>query len=79
MDLRQTLKTLYAERQQLQRTIAALEQLDGSAGTRRGASDNPKKRGRKFMGSAERKQVGERMKRYWAEWRRRQQPKDAAS
>jgi hypothetical protein len=63
MDLLGLIKELQARKQQLDRTIAALETLE---------SQTPaKRRGRKFMGEAERQAVAERMRRYWANRRNR--------
>lgn len=65
MDLQQTLQTLYTERATLIHVLAELEDLrqhrDGA-----GEVHSPKRRGRKFMSPEERKEVSERMKRYWA-------------
>ena len=59
MDIHAMIRELYAEKQKLDRTIAALEAME---------SDAPpvKRRGRKFMGEEERQRVSERMRRYWA-------------
>jgi hypothetical protein len=70
MDLDKVIRKLYEERAKLDEIITSLEQL------RRTASVIPKevikkRRGRKFMNEADRKEVSERMKRYW-ESRRKQ-------
>jgi|SRR5580658_755623 hypothetical protein len=63
MDLSKTIAELYEERTRLDRVIASLEQL----------GDDPlplyiaaSRRGRKFMSPEERREVSERMRRYWA-------------
>jgi hypothetical protein len=65
MNLRAILEELYLERERMGRTIAALEEL---------ASPEPPpvhgRRGRKSMGAAERVEVSERMKKYWANRRK---------
>ena len=63
MDLRKTIAELYQEKARLDKVIASLEQLSEEpsaivSGTHR--------RGRRFMSPQERKQVSERMRRYWA-------------
>ena len=63
MDLSKTIAELYDEKAKLDRVIASLEQLTEDplpmsvAGPRRG---------RKFMSPEERREVSERMRRYWA-------------
>ena len=70
MDLEKAIEHLHAERERLERVIAALEELQKSAA---GTPLPPKptsRRGRKSMGSDERLQVSERMKKYWASRRK---------
>ena len=75
MDLQKTIQDLYSEKEKLERVIASLEELQ------RAASANPlipgrnKRRGRKSMGAQERREVSERMKKYWA-GRRGKTPKN---
>jgi hypothetical protein len=59
-----------AERELLDRAIARLEHLQKVEG---GADDDSgkKRRGRKGMGKEERRLVSDRMKRYWANRKRR--------
>lgn len=66
MDYRRILQELYDQRAKLDRVIADLESL--AAGS--GVDGGPKRRGRKSMGAEERKEVSERMKKYWAARRR---------
>ena len=63
MDLHQTIQELYAEKEKLERVISSLEQLQSYA---QGQFKVSKRRGRKFMDTAERQQVSARMKKYWA-------------
>ena len=70
MDLFKAIQELYAEKDRLERVIASLEELE----RRGGAPDVPKpanRRGRKSMNSKERREVSERMKKYWAARRRK--------
>ena len=65
MDLDKIIARLQSERAKLEEIISSLEQL------RRSARDVPKevvkkRRGRKFMSEEDRKEVSERMRRYWA-------------
>ena len=72
MNLRETIRALYAERDRIQRTIAAIEALRDSDGH----IQSPGRRGRKSMGASERREVSARMKKYWA--KRRKQRERAA-
>jgi hypothetical protein len=76
MDLYKAIQDLYAEKEKLERVIASLEELQRAA---EAASSPPaesgKRRGRKSMGSKERQEVSERMKKYWAG--RKKKPADA--
>jgi hypothetical protein len=68
MDLFQILRELHIEKQRLDRIIRELEGLQG-----RETPDSPrpvKRRGRKSMSPEERREVSERMKKYWATRRR---------
>ena len=62
MDLYKAIGELRARKEQLERIIAQLEELQ-SANTQSGP---PKRRGRKSMGAKERAEVSKRMKNYWA-------------
>lgn len=70
MDLSRAIEYLYAERDRLVTAIAQLESLNnsGAATTTRVRS----RRGRKSMGAAERREVSERMRKYWARRRKAQ-------
>lgn len=65
-DLYRIIRELVDERDKLDRIITSLEQMILSGDTSEPAL---KRRGRKSMDSAARKQVSERMKRYWAKRR----------
>lgn len=73
MDLYKAIRDLYAEKEKLERVIASLEELQRTAGALPVFPKGTKRRGRKSMSSKERLEVSERMKRYWATRRRRQQ------
>ena len=65
MDLHKAIQDLYAEKERLERVIASLEELQRSTGALPGLPVSAGRRGRKSMGSKERQEVSERMKRYW--------------
>jgi hypothetical protein len=70
MDLYKAIQDLYAEKEKLERVIASLEELQRSAGSVQVLPKGMQRRGRKSMNSAERQEVSERMKRYWASRRK---------
>jgi len=59
------IRDLRQRQQHLNRVIAALEQLQHSSSVPSFAT-HERRRGRKFMDDHERREVSERMKRYWA-------------
>jgi hypothetical protein len=65
MDLHKTILDLYAEKEKLERVIASLEELQRSA-RRLPELPTASRRGRKSMSPAERLEVSERMRKYWA-------------
>jgi hypothetical protein len=65
MDLSKTIAELYEEKTRLDRVIASLEQLGEDPFPLSIATTAPR-RGRKFMSPEERREVSERMRRYWA-------------
>ena len=69
MDLKEVIEHLYAERERLERVIAALEELHRKGGVP-SAKKASGRRGRKSMEARERQEVSERMKRYWASRRK---------
>ena len=73
MDLYKAIQDLYAEKEKLERVIASLEELQQTTGSVPLPPSVGKRRGRKSMGANERQEVSERMKRYWANRRKRQQ------
>jgi len=75
MDLYKAIQDLYAEKEKLERVIASLEELQRAAEAAPPPGEGAKRRGRKSMGSKERQEVSERMKRYWQS-RRKTQPED---
>ena len=77
MDLYKAIQDLYAEKEKLERVIASLEELQRTAGAVP-AVPKTSRRGRKSMSPAEREEVSERMKRYWAGRRREKQGKPHA-
>lgn len=74
MDLYKAIQDLYAEKEKLERVIASLEELQRSA---KGSPEFSKasRRGRKSMSPAERQEVSERMRKYWAARRSEKQKK----
>jgi hypothetical protein len=74
MDLEQKLRQFEIQKRKIELAIAELEQLQGTDG---GGGVLANRRGRKSMGSEERLEVSERMKRYWANRReQREQVKE---
>ena len=70
MNIHQAIKELLAEKERLDRAIAHLEGMQKQRGD---AAPAQKRRGRKTMDAQARRQVSERMKRYW-EARRKKNP-----
>ncbi|HLK48705.1 MAG TPA: hypothetical protein VKT49_11255 [Bryobacteraceae bacterium] len=66
MDLTEIIRTLYVEKAKVENSIAALEALESNSAD---GLRTARRRGRKSMGTQERQQVSERMKKYWASWR----------
>lgn len=70
MNLEEIIHKLRYERRKLDEVIATLERLSEAA---KGEKTEPKsRRGRKFMDENARKEVSERMKKYWASRRKKQ-------
>jgi hypothetical protein len=67
VDLYKALRTLYEEREKLDRVIASLEDLQrrSAEGVELPATGPTRRRGRKFMDEPARREVSERMKAYW--------------
>jgi hypothetical protein len=72
MDLYKAIQDLYAEKEKLERVIASLEELQRAGASVPEPAKPAKRRGRKSMTAAERQEVSERMRKYWAS--RRQAP-----
>jgi hypothetical protein len=72
MDLYKAIQDLYAEKEKLERVIASLEELQRNAGTMPVLPKAVKRRGRKSMSSTERQEVSDRMRKYWAARRKKQ-------
>ena len=68
MDLSNTIRELKDEKRRLDRVIHTLEQMiaKGETAGRASTESRASRRGRKSMGDAERREVSERMARYWA-------------
>jgi len=66
MDLGKTIAELYEEKIRLDKVIASLEQLRDEFPPEPVTTH---RRGRKFMSLQERREVSERMRRYWAQRR----------
>lgn len=77
MDLTRAIRELYAEKARLEKIISSLEQL--LQGDVEPAAATGKRRGRKFMNAQARKEVSERMKKYWAERRQQEGAGQAAA
>jgi len=74
VDLLKAIRQLYEEREKLDQVIASLEELQKSA-THIEQGVLKKRRGRKSMDPQARKEVSERMKRYWASRRKNKEDK----
>jgi hypothetical protein len=82
VDLYKAIRELVEEKKRIDRIIASLEAMlargrvgpHGKAAT----ADPPKRRGRKSMSPEERREVSERMARYWAEKRAGKAGQDGA-
>lgn len=74
MDLYKAIQDLYAEKEKLERVIASLEELQrAKEAAPQAPAEGGRRRGRKSMGSKERQEVSERMKKYWESRRRKPQ------
>jgi hypothetical protein len=62
MDLQKTIEALRDEKAKLDRVIGSLEEL----AVERMVTVTKSRRGRKSMGAEERREVSERMRKYWA-------------
>jgi hypothetical protein len=65
MNLAHILQELHAERDRLDRAIEILEKLVARRVLAPESTEAPRRRGRKSMSPAERKEVSRRMKEYW--------------
>jgi len=77
LDLYKTIRDLLDERKRLDAIIARLEGVQRIE-RERSTQQPPKRRGRKKMSEAERKEVSERMRKYW-EGRRKSAQKESAN
>jgi hypothetical protein len=66
LDLTKTIQSLRADRDRIVEAITTLELLQQRPVVHGAASRKTGRRGRRTMGANERRQVSERMKRYWA-------------
>ncbi len=79
MDLYKAIQDLYAEKEKLERVIASLEELQRTAGSIPMAPKPANRRGRKSMNAAQRQEVSERMRKYWASRRQPKQPESSGA
>jgi hypothetical protein len=66
MDFSRTIELLRREKEKLERAIALLEELQSAV------PENPREKprmGRRFIGDDERREISERMRKYWADRR----------
>ena len=66
MNLSRAIQELHAERKRIVELIQAVEAVQEHYTSQPTREKRVRRRGRKSMGQAERQQVSERMKRYWA-------------
>jgi len=75
VNLQQVVAELKAERDRIERAIAAIEGLNSTGRRRRGrplgSANALKKRGHRHMSAEARKRISEATKRRWAAWRKR--------
>ena len=64
MDVYELLRELSEEKGRLDRLIASLEKIEGTTYSK--SIKSRSRRGRKFMDARERREVSERMTKYWA-------------
>jgi hypothetical protein len=69
VDLYKTIRDLLEERKRLDSLIHRLETMQ-RAEVEKARKEPPKRRGRKQMSESERREVSERMRRYWADRRK---------
>lgn len=67
MDLYKAIRALHEERDRLDRLIKSITEMNARGALR--SAPVRSRRGRRRMSAAERRQVSERMKRYWAQRR----------
>lgn len=79
MDLYKAIQDLYAEKEKLERVIASLEELQRTAGSIPMVPKPVNRRGRKSMNAAQRQEVSERMRKYWASRRQPKQPESSGA
>jgi hypothetical protein len=79
LDLSRTIQELHAERKRIIDLIRAVEQVRGYYASRPAPRESVRRRGRKSMDVAERLQVSERMKKYWAMRRSTEEQQDWAA
>jgi len=77
LDLYKTIRDLLEERKRLDSLIHRLESMQ-RAEMEMARKEPPKRRGRKQMSESERREVSERMRRYWADRRKEAQTETRA-
>jgi len=73
MNINKAIRELYEEKKRLDRVIASLEEMQRT-GMVHELAPAEKKRGRKSMDEEARREVSERMRRYWDARRKPEQP-----
>ena len=66
MNIEELIRQLYTQKEKLIRAIALLEELAVSRHGTAAMAAPSERRGRKSMGAEERREVSQRMKKYWA-------------
>jgi hypothetical protein len=79
LDLSKTIQELHAERDRLTGLIRAVEEVQQYYASAPKRQEKVSKRGRKSMDAAERRQVSERMRKYWAQRREAEEGQDLAA
>jgi hypothetical protein len=73
MNINKAIRELYEEKKRLDRVIASLEEMQRSGTALPSGLLPERRRGRKSMDPQARREVSERMKRYWDARRKREQ------
>lgn len=66
MDLNEVIRSLYEEKKKLDRLIASLESVSANGGAPAARPSKPRRTRRRQVSAERRKEISERMRKYWA-------------